>query len=208
MMVNHLLDLALIFKKEHALEVQTDLHAFLEHGKNRISTERTTVWFLGFNSKPRFHPLLWSWEGSCFWFHPTVSGILTMLLLLLNDEQLRHKLHWIPLHVPSPDLDWWHVPYHRRNLPLVSEMILHQSSLKILYSLHLLVWDQWRDDLNACSLQSFFQCESRKPLSSLCSSLGIIKAVLSISCISDKYLRVCRGEGVSEGKCIVLQIGQ
>lgn len=58
MMVNHLLDLALIFKKEHALEVQTDLHAFLEHGKNRISTERTTVWFLGFNSKPRFHPLL------------------------------------------------------------------------------------------------------------------------------------------------------
>jgi hypothetical protein len=54
------LGLALILKKEHTLEVQTYLHSFLEHGKNRLSTERTTVWFLGFNSKPRFHPLLQS----------------------------------------------------------------------------------------------------------------------------------------------------
>ena len=38
----------------------------------------------------------------CFWFHPTIPAIMTMLLLLLNGEQLRHKFHAIPLHVPSP----------------------------------------------------------------------------------------------------------
>jgi hypothetical protein len=63
------------------------------------------------------------------------------------------EYHSLP--VPSPRLDWWDVPYHRPNLPLVSEVILHQSSLKILYS-HLLACDQWRDDLNTRDLQSVF----------------------------------------------------
>jgi hypothetical protein len=47
MIVNHLA--GPILKKEHALEVQTDLHALLEHGKNRLSTGRTTVRFMGLN---------------------------------------------------------------------------------------------------------------------------------------------------------------
>ena len=102
----------------------------------------------------------------CFWLHPTVPGILTKLLLLLTGEQLRHKLHGIP-HVPNPDLDWWHVPYHRPNLPLVSEIILHQSSLKILYSPHLLGSDQWRDNMNVCNLKSVFQYENHSDVLTL-----------------------------------------
>jgi hypothetical protein len=96
-----------------------------------FSTKRAAVWFLGHDSKPRFHVLLWPSRGNFghFWLQTLANTCFCCCLSVgsrgANFAEICHmSKSSIRIH--------WFVAYEKSNLLALSKMVLCQSSLTIL----------------------------------------------------------------------------
>jgi hypothetical protein len=80
-----------------------------------FSTERTAVWLLGHNSKPRFRLLLWPWRVSFghFWHHPTVPSTETSHCFCSSVSNQGINVTEICLMFKSTIRNHWHVSHER-----------------------------------------------------------------------------------------------
>lgn len=129
----------------------------LDAKRTSFSTERTTVWFLHYTSKPQFCLLLWILTESFknFWFPSTAPG--TRVQTTVSASQWGTKAEPLQRHSTcskfSPTVHW-HVLRKKPHLPLIYKIILRQSSLTILQTSSMLPSVQPEEEYPECSSSS------------------------------------------------------
>lgn len=129
----------------------------LDAERTSFSTERTTVCFLYYTSKPQFCLLLWTLRGSFknFWFPSTVPG--TWVQATVSASQWGTKAEPLQRYSTcskfSPTVQW-HVLCKKPHLPVIYKIILCQSSLTIFQTSSMLPSVQPEEEYPECSSSS------------------------------------------------------
>jgi len=100
-------------------------------------------------------------SSGCFWLHPAVWG--KQSFITPSDCGWATETNFIEIHCMFKTC-WinWHVPYKRPNLPMVSEMVLLWSWLKILWTFSM-SWSLQPVRRQPESSHSSTEIELRKP---------------------------------------------